>query len=156
MCKTESGHPVIKITDFDESSKFPDKFLTFYAEEESGSESCESGDQALWCEVKKGAKKRLTRMVNSLRDVFESSPGDADISKATRTVPKSKESTRNSKKQRSFKAIKYLGNAVLICTFVLASGWTTSPPVTVKLANDLRTEAGQAEAWELQQKARPG
>ena len=74
MLRADSGHPILKITDYDSEKTFPDRFLTHFAEDEypdgEDEPSEPSEDESAWAELKKGAKKRLNRRIKSLDDVF--------------------------------------------------------------------------------------
>ena len=140
MIKAKTGHPIIKITDYSENHKFPDEFLTYYAESNTGSE----GEG--WTALKHGAKKRLSRITRSLEEVFACSASEQ---------PAHKDPEPRRKKRWSFKVMEFFTWTMVVTTVALAQGWQSGPPITIETGYDLRSKKGQAEALKIYHKEDP-
>ena len=130
MRMAPSGHPLLPLTDFTDTSHIPDDFLTFYAEEELSEEETselnynsqlnytdEEDELALFAEtthrmpIKNGVQKRLKKIASGLQEVVNTAR------KAVGTVAHNKD----------FKMMELFTCVAMLTTVALTTdGWTAS------------------------------
>ena len=164
MDLTASGHPVIPVTDYDDQESFPDEFLTYYTEElpfdEAAGESLST--------LRKGLKKRLTRVTSSLGEVYQSeatttTDSTATTANTTTTTAKSTATTADTttsttnpttttpattasrRRRRIMEIFTWTCN---VTTVAKEFQWEGSEPGSIETGYDLSTEDGRKAAWQ--------
>ena len=113
MERTSSGHPAIPLTKYTEGATFPDEFLIYYTDPVY---SVENEDTKF---MKRGARKRLARIANSLAEVFGAS--------------------NNDRKRRILEILTWTQRVTLIAR---EYGWEGREPLSIETGYDITTAEG--------------